>query len=96
MPFPFLPGGAILAVAFLVGVLTLFGLGLRLMDRAIRRVASDVRDSMVPGIVAGLRGWGPSTGHSVPSGAVSPEGLASSAIEIVDLDGSDRPPGSSA
>jgi hypothetical protein len=53
MPFPFLPGGALLALAVLGGALTVFGLALRAMDRAI--TAS--RRSMLPGLVSGFRTW---------------------------------------
>ena len=54
MSFPFLPGGAILAAAILIGALTAFRLLLGAIDRAI----AGVRDTAVPGIVAGLRMWG--------------------------------------
>jgi hypothetical protein len=53
MPFPFLPGGALLALAVLGGALTVFGLALRAMDKAI--TAS--RRSMLPGLVSGFRKW---------------------------------------
>jgi hypothetical protein len=53
MPFPFLPGGALLALAVLGGALTIFGLTLRAMDKAI--TAS--RRSMLPGLVSGFRTW---------------------------------------
>ena len=35
MPFPFLPAGAVLAATVLVAALSVFGLVLRAMDRAI-------------------------------------------------------------
>jgi hypothetical protein len=53
MPFPFLPGGVLLAAAVLSGSLIIFGLALRAMDRAI--LAS--RGSMLHGLVAGFRTW---------------------------------------
>lgn len=53
MAFPFLPLGAILAAAVLIGGLAVFGLLLRAIDRAI----GGIRESAVPGIVAGLRAW---------------------------------------
>lgn len=62
MPFPFLPVGAILAASVLVGALTVFGLILRAMDRAV----TGVRDMAVSSIVAGLRGWSESRPIHVP------------------------------
>ena len=53
MPFPFLPAGAVLALAVLVGAFALFGLALRGLDRA----ATSARHSIAPGLVAGLRQW---------------------------------------
>lgn len=53
MAFPFLPLGAILAAAVLIGGWTVFGLLLRAIDRTI----GGIRESAVPGIVAGLRAW---------------------------------------
>jgi hypothetical protein len=54
MPFPFLPAGAVLAASVLIGALTIFGLILRAMDRAI----IGIRDSAVSVLVAGMRTWG--------------------------------------
>jgi len=69
MPFPFLPTGALLALAVLLMTLTLFGLALRAMDRAATRVAGELRLSIVPGIVSGLRRWTPPAGaRRVPAG----------------------------
>ena len=53
MPFPFLPGGAILAAAVLGGAFALFALLLRALDRT----ATEIKGSFLPGIVSGLRGW---------------------------------------
>ena len=53
MPFPFLPAGLLLAVAVLGGAFAIFALALRLIGRA----AITARDSIAPGIVAGLRTW---------------------------------------
>ena len=80
MPFPFLPWGAMLAIAVLAGAMTVFGLALRAMDRAF----SAGRRAMMPGLVAGLRNW--SDGRRVterPSPPPAPS-VAPSA-EIVEL-----------
>jgi hypothetical protein len=53
MPFPFLPGGAILAIAVLGGAFALFAMILRAIDRT----ATEIKGSFLPGVVSGLRGW---------------------------------------
>ena len=53
MPFPFLPGGAILAAAVLCGAFVLFTVSLRVLDRA----ATEIGGTMLPGVVDGLRDW---------------------------------------
>lgn len=53
MPFPFLPAGLVLAAAILGSAYALFTLFLRAFDRA----AFTARNSIAPGIVAGLRTW---------------------------------------
>jgi hypothetical protein len=72
MSFPFLPGGAILAVFALGTVLAAFGLTLRFLDRA----ALEVKSSIVPGVVSGLREW--ADGHRMPSLVVSAASPSSS------------------
>jgi hypothetical protein len=63
MPFPFLPGGAILAAAVLGGAFALFALLLRAIDRT----ATEIKGSFLPGVVSGLRGWSrPRDGRQVP------------------------------
>lgn len=87
MPFPFLPGGVLLAVAVLGGALTVFGLVLWTMDRAI--VAS--RRSMLTGLVAGFQAWTAaqpsSAGRPGAAEAMTPSPAAGSpaGIEIIDL-----------
>jgi hypothetical protein len=54
MPFPFLPAGAVVAASVLIGALTVFGLILRAMDRAI----VGLRDMAVSTLVTGLKSWG--------------------------------------
>ncbi len=91
MPFPFLPGGAILAIVVLVGALTIFGLALTAMDRAAGRTLAGLRGSMLGGVVTGWRGWA----GGLSDTARRPLDLAAgsgSGIEIVDLDGSATPP----
>ena len=61
MPFPFLPAGAIVAASVLIGALTIFGLILRAMDRAI----VGLRDMAVSTLVSGLKSWGNGPGRLV-------------------------------
>jgi hypothetical protein len=80
MPFPFLPGGVLLAIAVLGGAFLLFGLALRAMDRAIETT----RRTMLPGLVSGFRTW------ATPSVRTeAPDGRSASTIEVVEL--VDRP-----
>ena len=76
MPFPFVPVGAIVAGAILGAALTLFVWTLMALDRMATRAA----DSVVSGLVAGLRGWSGNraappdrviTSRSSPSGDVA-------------------------
>jgi hypothetical protein len=53
MAFPFLPGGAIVAAAVLVGAFALF----TILLRAIDRTATEIKGSFLPGVVSGLRDW---------------------------------------
>jgi hypothetical protein len=53
MPFPFLPFGALLALAVLGGAFAIFGAVLRLFDRA----ALSARNTIAPTVVRGIRGW---------------------------------------
>jgi len=53
MAFPFLPGGAILAMAVLGGAFALFAVVLRAIDRT----ATEIKGSFLPGVVTGLRDW---------------------------------------
>ena len=69
MPFPFLPFGAMLALAVLGGAFAAFALALRLLDRA----GLTARRSIASGLVAGLRGWYDSGEPSGPSGSLDVE-----------------------
>ena len=60
MPFPFLWIGALVAAAFLTFVFTLFGLLMKLLNRA----TPEVRESILPGLVTGIRDW--ADGHGLP------------------------------
>ena len=86
MPFPFLPFGAVVAASVMILALTLFGLALRAMDRAASRAVSELRLSIVPGMVSGMRRWVPEPA-SEPARAEAPGAV--SGFEIVDLDGRD-------
>jgi hypothetical protein len=94
MPFPFLPIGALVAASVLVGALTIFGLALRATDRAVTRAATGLRQSVLPGLVSGMRGWRAATAGaprgatsiSVISPTASTAGSEAADIEIIDLD----------
>ncbi len=68
MPFPFLWMGALLAATFLSAVFAIFALALRLLDRT----ATEVRGSILPGLVSGLDDW--RDGRSAIRRLVSPRG----------------------
>jgi hypothetical protein len=76
MPFPFLWGGAALALAFLAAVMIVFGVAAKLLGVA----TTGLRGSVLPGLVDGLRDWG-----DRPNGAVIVEPGAGE-------DGSGMPP----
>jgi hypothetical protein len=76
MPFPFVPGGVLLALAVLAGAMTVFGLALRAMDRAF----AVGRRSVLPGLVSGLRNWTPPS----PSADATDEPVETTFVELVD------------
>lgn len=53
MPFPFIPGGALLALAVLGGAMVVFGAALKALDWTV----DATRGSMLRGLVSGLRDW---------------------------------------
>jgi hypothetical protein len=61
MPFPFYWVGALVAGVFLTAVLTIFGVLLKLTNRA----ATEVRESILPGLVSGMRDWADE--HGLPA-----------------------------
>jgi hypothetical protein len=69
MAFPFWWIGAFAAGLFLAAAFTLFGLALRLLDHS----ATEIRGSMLPGLVSGLRDW---TGTRAATRNVSPAGVS--------------------
>jgi hypothetical protein len=89
MPFPFIPGGIVLALSVLGGAIALFGIALKALDWSI----DSVKGSMLSGVVSGLRDW--ENGSRRPSRRVSssatgsPGGTAfeSSVREVADLVG---------
>ncbi len=86
MPFPFLPGGVLLAIAVLGGALMVFGLVLRAMDRAV--TAS--RRSVLPGLVSGFRTWASAGERDVGVESLSPVPPLPTAetavgVEVIDL-----------
>jgi hypothetical protein len=80
MPFPFWPGGAIFAVVVLSGVIAIFGLALRAIDRAATRTTT----SIALGIARGIRGWAAESGSDVPVPA-SPAGPEPRRDQVEDL-----------
>jgi hypothetical protein len=71
MPFPFIPGGALLALAVLGGALAIFGVALKALDWTI----DAARGSMLGGVVSGIRNWElPSRRFTPRSPAASPAG----------------------
>ncbi len=86
MPFPFLPAGAILAIAVLVGALTIFGLALGAVDRTAGKARIALRGSMLPGIVSGWQGWQGWSRHPGSPDPPWPPSPTGSGFEIVDLD----------
>jgi hypothetical protein len=86
MPFPFLPGGVLLAIAVLGGAFFVFGLVLRAMDHAV--AAS--RRSMLPGLISGFRTWASARGTDRGAESQSPPPRLPAAgtavdVEIIDL-----------
>jgi hypothetical protein len=65
MPFPFIPGGAIVAAAVLFSAIAGFVAGMLAIDRTATRVFGGV----VSGVVTGARRWreGPSVARRPPS-----------------------------
>ncbi|MEX1169355.1 MAG: hypothetical protein WEE50_04350 [Chloroflexota bacterium] len=80
MPFPFVPVGAIVAGAILGAALTIFVWTLMALDRMASRAA----DSVVSGLVSGLRGW--SADRTAPPDRVptSPTSPAGDSTELAD------------
>jgi len=80
MPFPFVPVGAILAGAILGAALTIFVWTLMALDRMASRAA----DSVVSGLVSGLRGW--SADRTAPPDPVvaSPSAPSRESAEVAD------------
>jgi hypothetical protein len=82
MPFPFLPGGAIVAATVLGGAIVGFAAAMMALDRAGSRIFGAV----VSGVVAGARGWRDGADGSRPaSDHSSPWGLRSTVV-LVDRD----------
>jgi hypothetical protein len=80
MPFPFFPGGAMLALAFLGFVLAIFGLALKALDRA----ATGATTSIAMSIVTGLRGWAEER-HAEGPVSARPVATESPSYDIDDL-----------
>ena len=62
MQFPFMPFGALLALAVLGGALAIFGAALKALDWTI----DAARGSMLGGVVAGIRNWELRSRRSTP------------------------------
>ena len=81
MPFPFLPIGAVVAAAVLGGAYAVFAGLLRLVDRA----ALTVRDSIAPGVVAGMRNWSRTEPFARRASSPPPSGPSLGAIRLDQL-----------
>ncbi len=83
MAFPFWWIGALTAGLFLATVFAMFGIALRLLSRT----TSEIRGSMLPGLVSGFRDWAAERGQDDrPSSA----GMSPSSPDAME----DMPPGS--
>jgi hypothetical protein len=80
MPFPFLPLGALLALAVLGGALAVFGAALKALDWTI----DAARGSMLSGVVSGIRNWDgvPRSGTGSPNASEPQEAVGPEVIEI--------------
>jgi hypothetical protein len=65
MAFPFQWVGALIAAAFLAIVFIVFGILLKIVNRA----ATDVRGSILPGLIGGIRDW--TVDHGLAASATS-------------------------
>jgi hypothetical protein len=74
MPFPFIPGGLLLALTVLGTTLVAFGLALKSLDWSI----DAARRTALAGIVTGLRYW-----QSSPAARVVPTSPSSTGVEEV-------------
>jgi hypothetical protein len=81
MSFPFLPGGAVLALAVLAGALAVFGAALKALNWTI----DAARGSMLNGVVAGMRNWDGGSRRSSPESPRGPAAPASDGPEVVDI-----------
>ena len=81
MPFPFIPGGAVLALAVLGGALVIFGAALKAMSWTI----DAARGSMLGGMVSGIRDWELSSRRSArrrPASSLAPSGPTPELIDV--------------
>jgi hypothetical protein len=81
MPFPFMPLGALLALAVLSGALAVFGAALKALDWTI----DAARGSMLSSVVSGIRNWDAAPRRSAtgsPDAAEPSEALGPEVIEI--------------
>ena len=90
MAFPFYPGGAIAATLVLGGTLVVF----RLLLLALDRGAAELRGSIGPGLVRGVRAWGngmelpdPSAPNAPPRppGSTAPAGRMPVGVTLEEL-----------
>ena len=69
MPFPFMPLGALLALAVLSAALAVFGAALKALDWTI----DAARGSMLSGVVSGIRNWDAAPRRSATGSPNAPE-----------------------
>jgi hypothetical protein len=88
MPFPFIPGGVLLALSVLGGAIALFGLGLKALNWSI----DGVKGSMLSGVVSGFRDWESRsqrrTRRVSPFSTEGPSGTAPESMMADDVDAS--------
>jgi hypothetical protein len=69
MPFPFHWAGALFAAVFLSIAFVTFGILLKMLNG----VATEVRGSILPGLVGGIRDWADGHGRGRPAIAIAPQ-----------------------
>jgi hypothetical protein len=88
MPFPFLPGGAIVAAAVLFSAIAAFVAAMMAMDKAATRVFGGV----VAGVVAGARRWGRNEAPGSGRRSAELRPITTAMLETLERPSGSRPP----